>query len=165
MANGSYTENFNKLDIDIPLAAPGTHKGQNISPCSVAVQGTDSVRQNDRIQLILGRQDFAETPRISARYITGKYKCTGFAQLLSVDKMECTERNAYTTISRGDFCVKLEHATLARQGTGGNSDFLHFHNISKLRLGGHIENPGTKKCRGLMRCLVKQTYFSSFSAG
>ena len=123
MANGNYTDNFNELDIDIPLSAPGTHKGQNTSPCSVAVQGTDSVRKNDRFQLTLGRTNTENTTRISARYITGKYKCTGFAQFVSSDDLQCTERHAYTTISRGDFCVKLEHATLASQGTGTNSDF------------------------------------------
>ena len=123
MANGSYTENFNELDIDIPLSAPGTRRGGNVSPCSVAVQGTDSVRQNDRIQLILGRQPSVQIPRISARYITGKYKCTGFSQYLASDQLQCTERNAYATISRGDFCVKLEHATLYSRGQGSDSDF------------------------------------------
>ncbi len=124
MANGNYTDNFNELDIDIPLSAPGTRRGQNISPCSVAVQGTDSVRQDDRIQLTLGRTSSGNVHRIGARYITGKYKCTGFAQQLSSDELMCTERNAYTTISQGDFCVKLEQATLTNPGTGTNSDFF-----------------------------------------
>ncbi|MBR4355858.1 MAG: prepilin-type N-terminal cleavage/methylation domain-containing protein [Elusimicrobiaceae bacterium] len=123
MANGNYTDNFNELDIDLPFSAPGTRQGQGISPCSVAVQGTDSVRKNDRIQLILGRKSSENTPRISARYITGKYKCTGFAQQLASDQLQCTERNAYATISRGDFCVKLEHATLYSRGAGTDSDF------------------------------------------
>lgn len=119
MANGVYADNFNELDIDLPLEAPGITAGTNLAPCSIHIMGTDSVRNGKDFQLVLNRLN--SVPAVLARYTNGKYKCTGFTYSLSDKTLYCSERESKMSVSPGDFCQKIEKGTLISQGNVSTS--------------------------------------------
>ncbi len=119
MANGQFSDNFDELDIDLPLTPVATTPGTSIGPCSMRVGGTDSVRQGDHFIVILNHLSNDEEV-IATRWIDGKYKCTGFSQTLD-STMYCAERENHMTIQPGGFCKEIENGTKYKNGTSGRS--------------------------------------------
>ena len=102
MVNGKYAQNFEELDIDIPLT---TKTG---TTCGLAVaSGADSMRFGQNMALLL-------TPGglVVGLWTAGPYRCTGFQTYQK--KVICLERHGYAD----NFCTGLEKATLAFDSNG-----------------------------------------------
>ena len=106
LANGKYAENFDELDIDIPLEK--VSGGSSVCPALTASGATDVHRRGKDFDMLLSGGD------IYVFWTVDPYKCGGFLGGIS-DKILCVERASTsgggTAVSSGDFCVKLEKAT------------------------------------------------------
>ena len=126
LTNGTYAANFNELDLGLPLGVSTTTPGANLS-CGVRVEGTDSVREGENFQIGLNvpsNTTLSQGISVVARWTEGKYKCTGFNRSIRPNNMgplRCAERETYMDINPGEFCVKLEHATLETPGSGSKA--------------------------------------------
>ncbi len=107
LANGTYPETFDQLDIEIG-GLTSSQRGQGgivgLNGCNVTTSNkADAVRYNDDFQLLLTTDG-----AIYANWISGPYRCGGFRA--SGIKIRCVERIT-APFSAGDFCTKIEGAT------------------------------------------------------
>ena len=111
LANGTYPETFDQLDIEIS-GLKSVKKGETgivgFNGCLATTSGkTDAVRYNDDFQLLLNPGG-----AVFANWISGPYTCGGF--VVQNNKLVCTERNN-APFTSGNFCQKLEGATYDSQ--------------------------------------------------
>lgn len=103
LANGSWPENFDVLDLDFPLTSrPGTVCGLSVGPGNTLKQGKDYA-------LVIGKSNLWND--LFAVFTRGPYPCAGFAYLKSEissgDELFCVERDQRTNYAKGDFCTKV----------------------------------------------------------
>ena len=116
LVNGKYADNFNELDVSLPLQAPGTTVGglaNNI--CGHRVRGTDSIRRGKDFEVAL-YTDGGNGITI-AYWTSGKYLCQGFQWAATPNaKFQCygatqMQMGSHYKTPPSDFCVKIEKAT------------------------------------------------------
>ncbi len=118
LANGKFAADFKDLDIDLPFAAPGTQPNVNIQPCNKIVPGTDSLREENGIQVFFSaRSPIPSYISVVALYTTGPYKCAGIGRLLgtrseNISPSFCVEHAEPSFVTTGDFCKKVEKGEL-----------------------------------------------------
>ena len=114
LANGRYALDFKQLDIDLPLTPVLTGRADTYGPCTASIQASDSVRKGDGFYVILSTVDpQGSNVLVAADWEEGPYTCGGFAWSSERPNIRCRERGSKAfTKSAGDFCVKLEHASL-----------------------------------------------------
>ena len=117
LANGKYAANFNELDVDLPLAAPGTSGSESeyalAGECSLAVMGTDSIRRGNEFEVVLNSTYIQNRINVKAVYTSGKYKCAGF-NVDSANNITCIHSFRNEVSSNGaQFCTKIEQATFS----------------------------------------------------
>ncbi len=114
MANGRYSENFDELDLDIPLTPVATTEGTLESICNLLTNGTDSVRQGKDFRLVLNGVNISGG--VVGIWTDGPYKCAGFYEQPSLQKMKClAPGNAAASIR---FCEQIEKGS-NREASGG----------------------------------------------
>lgn len=109
MANGEYAASFSDLDIDFAMSAPASGPGWHDQYCQLETAGSDAIRRGDDWQIILN-QTREKTGAVAAVWISGKYRCSGFAWSPSKeDTLICIEaRNNSYWAEEGEFCVNVE---------------------------------------------------------
>ena len=109
MANGEYAASFSDLDIDFAMSAPASGPGWHDQYCQLETAGSDAIRRGDDWQIILN-QTREKTGGVAAVWISGKYRCSGFAWSPSKeDTLICMEaRNNSYWAEEGEFCVNVE---------------------------------------------------------
>ena len=78
LAHDKYPGNFNELDLDLPLSAPGSNVNGNNSPCHLASRGSDAIRRGDGFDILLNAVDLNSSEAILGVWTDGPYKCSGF---------------------------------------------------------------------------------------
>ncbi len=117
LANGKYAGNFNELDVDLPLAAPG---GKDKACGGVVVKGTDSIRQGKDFQVLLNSTNLDSNTVVRAMYTSGTYKCCGFLYSLTEphESIQCSVPESLDESVRKKFCEQIENGTYNRSSGG-----------------------------------------------
>ncbi|MDD6152957.1 MAG: prepilin-type N-terminal cleavage/methylation domain-containing protein [Elusimicrobia bacterium] len=115
MANGTYPNKFDEMDIDVNLP----NKGGN-SQCGLTTQDS---RGNDKYELIVNNYFSTSHYLSSSMFIDGPYKCGGFTFVhpgskgsgISEGKMYCWEESSRPA---GFFCEKVMQGKYAASNWG-----------------------------------------------
>ena len=112
LANGKYTNNFDDLDIELPLqtrTASGT-------VCNLAYSNTrGAVKEGKDFAIVLNSSDLTYLG-VWGLWTTDPYNCNGFAASSAGNgNLYCTGIDGYLPEK---FCEKLEAATWEKDGTG-----------------------------------------------
>ncbi len=116
LANGQYAKSLNQLDVDVPNWTSAKTWYAN---CAFDTsEKEDAVRFTKDFMIGIG----ANGTSIRGAWISGPYKCGGFAWSVTSPRLFCTERSELSPA--GIFCEKLEKATYAsKPSTWRNYDF------------------------------------------
>ncbi|MCQ2410829.1 MAG: hypothetical protein MJ053_05025, partial [Elusimicrobiaceae bacterium] len=122
MANGRYAQNFDELDIDLPLTPAHTTVGGDVGACNTTTQGTDSARLGKNYYITLNSVNTESDMEVTAYWSSGPYKCAGFAITLigneNAKLLHCREmKSSLYTAGTNNFCVKLENGQRLEEAT------------------------------------------------
>ncbi len=103
LANGSWPDNFDGLDLDFPLPS------QSGTVCNLAVGRGNTLKQGKGYALVIGQS--ALWNDLFAVFTEGPYNCAGFAYIKSEvatgNELYCVESTGTRNYSKGDFCTKV----------------------------------------------------------
>ena len=114
LANGKYTNNFDDLDVDLPLPTR-TASGRE---CSLdGSNKTGATKEGKDFAIVLNSGDFDTRVNVWGVWTDGLYKCSGFAaRSLRNGALFCGGVTTYNTSDK--FCEKIEAATWESDGSG-----------------------------------------------
>ena len=114
LANGSWPENFDGLDLDFPLPS------QQGTACDLSVGTGNTLKLGKDYALVIGKSTLWND--LFAVFTQGPYPCAGFAyiksEISSGDELFCVERDSRTNYAKGDFCTKVMGFTFERNYHG-----------------------------------------------
>ena len=114
LANGSWPEDFDALDVDFPLPS------QTGTACGLSVGAGKTLKQGKDYALVIGKSDLWND--LFAVFTQGPYPCAGFAyiksEISSGDELFCVEIASRTNYAKGDFCTKVMGFTFERNYHG-----------------------------------------------
>ena len=116
LANGAWPNNFEALDIDLPL------EGKTGTACGLSVGSGITKKEGKDYAVVIGNKT-GQWEDVFGVFTNGNYKCTGFAYLkkqddnvLDGERLYCVEITISTGegFNRGDFCTKVMGKTFLR---------------------------------------------------
>lgn len=116
LANGSWPENFDELDIDFALPS------KSGTACSLSVGGGNTLKEGEDYSLVIGKSATGTWNDAFAIFTSGQYPCVGFAYLRSdvsdASKLYCVERGTREGFNKGDYCNKIMGYTFSHEYYG-----------------------------------------------